>query len=413
LLALAVTLVSVSFAMVPVAPAQTESTLYNFGSTGQPSTPYSSLVLDSADNLYGTTVSGGPNRAGAVYKLALVSGAWQETTLYFFTGGADGGQPSAPPIFDAKGNLYGTASVGGAYGAGVVYKLSATTTGEWQQSVLYSFTGGPDGGYGFGNLVFDRAGNLYGSNSAGGNMTTTSCQNTGGCGVIFALSPTPNGKWSFHLLRTFTGDVDGVGPASLTFDASDHLFGSAAGAGGGFTLPNAPGLVFELTPSSSGPWHDSVVYSFNNGGGGLPSAVIFDKVGNMYGTGADGGNIVGCDSGYGPIGCGVVFKISPLSSGKWQETVLYSFAGTTDGSQPLGLVFDAGHFYGSTRSGAIFELSPAGNGTWNEATVFQFYGLGSGSFPNGPLVVDPHHKLYGTTIYGGGNSGGVAFELTP
>src|SRR5229473_2727205 len=235
-LALALSLAVVALGLVASATAQTENTIYNFGATGAPAYPYSGFVLDNAGNLYGTTSLGGANRSGTVYKLALVSGAWQETTLYSFTGGTDGGQPSAPLTFDSKGNLYGAAGFGGAHKAGVVYKLSPTSGGAWQETVLYSFTGHTDGGYGLGNLVFDKAGNLYGSNSGGGNVNNLNCGNTGGCGVIFQLSPKANGTWQFRLLHTFIGGADGVGPAALTFDAAGHLFGSAAGAWQGFEL---------------------------------------------------------------------------------------------------------------------------------------------------------------------------------
>lgn len=410
---LALALAAIAFGTAASAPAQTETTIYNFGATGAPAYPYGGFTLDSGGNLYGTTSSGGANRSGTVYKLALVSGAWQETTLYSFTGGADGGSPYAPPIFDAKGNLYGTASIGGAYKAGVIYELTPATGGGWQQTVLYSFTGGLDGGYSFGNLVFDKTGNLYGSNAEGGPQPN--CQGDGsGCGVIFELSPSASGKWHLKVLHTFTAGWDGVGPASLTFDASGNLFGSAPGAWGGFEAPNGPGLVFELTPGTGGPWRDSIVYAFRGAiDGGLPSGIIFDAAGNMYGAGADGGILDNCYSGYGPIGCGVVFKISPIAGGKWKETTLYAFQASTDGSQPDGgVVFDNGKLYGSTFSGAIYELSQAANGDWHDSTAYNFDGT-NGSIPEGTLVVDAEGNLYGMTVYGGENEAGIAFELTP
>lgn len=415
----AIALAASALGIAPSARAQTENTVYNFGVKGGPYDPYSGVVLDKSGNLYGVTPSGGSGQ-GVVYKLAPVSGGWQVSVLYTFTGGTDGGSPYTTPVFDANGNLYGTAQIGGSSKAGVVYELSPTSGGQWQETVLYSFTGKAEGGYPAGNLVFDKAGNLYGSNVGGGNITSLACQNTGGCGAIFELSPAANGKWRFHLLHVFSGNKDGVGPAQLTFDAAGNLFGSAAGAWQGFELPSAPGLVFRLTPTTSGRWKESPVYLFGGGAdGGLPSGVIFDKAGNMYGTGADGGLINNCQGGYTAIGCGVVFKISHATGGGWKETVLYAFTGGSDGSGPdAGVVFDKGNLYGPTlfggayKYGVIFELSPGSGGVWNETVAYAFNST-EGSLPDSTLVTDGAGNLYGTTIYGGANSAGVAFELTP
>lgn len=395
--------------------AQTESTIFNF--VGYPA---SGPVLDSAGNLYGVTVSGGTTGHGSVYKLSPSSTGWQETVLYSFTGGADGQTPSNTPVFDKHGNLYGTTQFGGAMGAGVVYQLSPTASGEWKESVLYSFTNGKDGAYPYyGNLLFDNAGNLYGSNAGGGNMITQACQYTFGCGVIFRLSPLTNTRWKFSLLHTFSGGVDGIGPAALMFDSKGTLFGSAAGAWSGFELPNQPGLVFTLTPTTSGPWKDSVVYAFGgNTDGGLPSALTFDNSGNIYGVGGDGG-ILDNWSGYGPMGCGVVFKISPTSNGKWKETALYAFTGGADGGFPdSGLVFDNGNLFGlsfnggSSNSGVVYELTPAADGSWTQTVIHSFSGS-DGLTPRGPLVMDSAGHLFGTTSYGGSSNGGVAFEIIP
>jgi uncharacterized repeat protein (TIGR03803 family) len=207
-------------------PAQTESTILNFTAP-----PYAGLTIDGSGNLYGAVTSGGKSGHGSVYKLSLSGGVWHETSIYDFTGGADGGSPQAPPIFDKHGNLYGTTNFGGANDQGIVFKLTPTASGSWDETVLYSFTGKNDGGVPTsGNLVFDNSGNLYGSNVSGANQTSLSCGNTGGCGVIFRLSPVAHNKWKFNLLHTFIGGVDGVGPAQLVFDKNGTLFGSAAGA---------------------------------------------------------------------------------------------------------------------------------------------------------------------------------------
>jgi len=405
--------------------AQTETTIYDFGSTS-PTYPRNGLTVDAAGNLYGVSAYNN----GVVYKLSLVSGAWQATVLYTFTGKSDGGTPYATPVFDSAGNLYGTTEYGGNFtspycgtvGCGVVYKLSPSSSGEWTETVLYAFTGGKDGGFPIqGNVVLDKAGNIYGSNVAGGNIYSLSCQNTSGCGVIFQLQPMASGKWKFNVVHLFSGGWDGVGPAQLAFNSAGLLFGSAAGAWGGWEFPNAPGLVFHLTPTASGQWKDTVVYSFTGGtDGGLPSNLTFDKAGNIYGAGADGGTINNCWSGYGPIGCGVVFEISRSSTGKWTETPLYAFTGGSDGSQPDGgVVFDKGSLYGTTwgggtGSGVVFQLTPTTGGTWSETVAHTFSGS-DGSIPVAPLAVDSSGNIFGTTLYGGSSPSnyGVAFEITP
>ena len=201
-------LVGITVGLAVSAQAQTETTLYNFPfGKNAPGSPPSGPVFDKAGNLYGVSTFGGLGYFGVVYKLTPVSGGWQESVIFSFGGGVGGGYPYSTPIFDKAGNLYGTASVGGnlspsapcgSYGCGVVYKLSPTSSGEWKESVLYTFTGGNDGAAPrLGNLVFDKQGNLYGSNVGGANVVSQACSNTGGCGVIFRLSPAMNGNWKF------------------------------------------------------------------------------------------------------------------------------------------------------------------------------------------------------------------------
>jgi uncharacterized repeat protein (TIGR03803 family) len=244
--------------------------------------------------------------------------------------------------------------------------------------------------------------------------------------VVFKLSPTSQGKWKFSLLHTFAGGLDGVGPAQLIFDANGTLYGSAAGAWQGFELPSSPGLVFKLTPTTSGPWTDSGIYSFTGGAdGGLPTGLVFDKGGNLYGAGADGGLSNNCLSGYQtPIGCGVVFKLSPTSSGKWKESVLYAFTDGSDGGQPdAGLVIDKGNLYGTTwgggvttslggPGGVVYQLSRNADGTWSEAVTHSFVGT-DGAIPRSTMIVDKAGNLYGTTVSGGTVGYGVVFEITP
>ena len=161
------------------------------GFTGGPdgAYPQAGVILDSAGNLYGTTYNGGSANAGVVYKLDATR---HETVLYSFTGGADGGYPYAGVSLDSAGNLYGTTYNGGTAHAGVVYKLDATG----HETVLYSFTGGADGANPYAGVIRDAAGNFYGTTFFGGAW---------GSGVIYKLDPAGHET----LLYTFFAESDG------------------------------------------------------------------------------------------------------------------------------------------------------------------------------------------------------------
>src|ERR1035441_3236450 len=141
-----------------------ETVLYSFTGGADGGQPHAGLILDSAGNLYGTTYAGGEGGAGVVFKVNM---AGQETVLYSFTGGADGKRPNAGGIRDSGGNLYGTTQSGGTANSGVVYDLNTSGRG----GVLYSFTGGADGGAPFAGVIRDSAGNLYGTTSSGGTVS--------------------------------------------------------------------------------------------------------------------------------------------------------------------------------------------------------------------------------------------------
>src|ERR1700675_738334 len=132
--------------------------------------------------------------------------------LYQFTGGVDGGTPTGGIVFDQAGDLYGSTASGGMFGHGVVYKLSLTG-GSWTETVLYSFTGGQDGDSPLGGVVFDGAGNLWGTTFQGGDPA---CH----CGTLFQLSPSGN-AWTFNLIHAFLGGSDGANPAAGLL----HTFG--------------------------------------------------------------------------------------------------------------------------------------------------------------------------------------------
>src|ERR1039458_2139898 len=200
------------------APAATETVLHNFNpSAPRGQYPYAGVIRDSAGNLYGTTWAGGTGGAGVVYKLdpaIQTPGGWLETVLYSFTGGADGGYPNAGVIRDSAGNLYGTTTYGGSgegsAGSGVVYKLD--TAG--QETVLYTFTGGADGSQPAAGVIRDAAGNLYGTTPYGG---------TGGAGVVYKLDTSGHET----VLYSFTGGGDGGNPGGRVIcDSARNFFGT-------------------------------------------------------------------------------------------------------------------------------------------------------------------------------------------
>jgi len=348
---------------------------------------------------------------------------------------ADGNLPDAGLVADKQGNLYGTTAYnGGKYGLGNVFELSPTKTGGWKETVLHDFAGGADGAYPLDSLIFDAAGNLYGTAQLGGQGV---CLNQGnlklGCGIVFKLSPSKGG-WKETVLYNFVpGKTKGVIPVGgLVFDGKGNLYGTtwAPGVTGGplqvrrdgsgtfwgCSVPGCGGTVYELTPTKKG-WKETDIYAFTGGSDGSVSqaSVIFDAAGNLYGTTVYGGT-TGCASGY---GCGVVFKLTPGNKG-WKESVLHLFTGAADGGYPMGsLIFDAaGNLYstaaagGASGNGAVFELKPSGH-KWTEAVLYSFTGGADGASPFATVISDSHGNLYGTTSGGGDPvyKSGVVYEL--
>jgi uncharacterized repeat protein (TIGR03803 family) len=309
-----------------------ETVLYTFdlftaNGYGQPT---GNVIRDSAGNFYGTTFIGQADVGygyGVVYK---VNTSGHATVLHNFTNGADGGNPYGGVILDAKGNVYGTASGGGASGDGVVFKID--TSGN--ETVLYSFTGGTDGGFPYGSIIRDSAGNFYGTTNGGG---------AAGAGVVFKLDSSGNET----VLYSFSGGADGGYPlACLLRDPAGNFYGTTNVGGA-----SGAGVVFKLDTSGD----ETALYSFTGGAdGGYPLWVVLarDSAGDLYGTTASGGT----------ANQGVVFKIDKSGN----ESVLHTFTGGADGGSPYtGVIFGPeGQLYGATafggqaNVGVVFEIKP-------------------------------------------------------
>jgi uncharacterized repeat protein (TIGR03803 family) len=264
-----------------------ETVLHIFGHGKDGLEPASGLVRDAAGNLYGTTEGGGVNNVGTVFKINKTG---KYTAVYSFRGGRDGNAPVGGLIRDSAGNLYGTTFYGGGgctFGCGTVFKLDS----KGNETVLYRFTDGADGGFPVGRLLRDAAGNLYGTASGGGNF---GCFDGEGCGVVFKLDTT-NGE---SVLYTFTGGADGEHPhAGLVRHSSGNLYGTTLDGGN-----SGWGVVFKLDTMGT----ETVLHSFGSGSdGAFPLGLLRDAAGNLYGVAEGGGNL-SCQGG-----CGTVFEVTP------------------------------------------------------------------------------------------------------
>ena len=367
-----------ALAVIGIAPGQapaSEIVLHSFGCPPKGANPYAGVIRDSAGNLYGTAANGGAANKGVVFKLDT---SGHQTVLYSFTGGADGGYPYAGVIRDSAGNLYGTTYYGGGANAGVVYKLD--TTGH--ETVLYSFTAGADGGNPYAGVIRDSAGNLYGTTYYGG---------TANAGVVYKLDSTGQET----VLYTFTAWPDGAYPqAGVIRDSAGNLYGTTYQGGTG-----GAGTVYEVDTTG----HEVVLYSFPaEASGGFPHAgVIRDSAGNLYGTTYFRGR----------ANAGVVYKLDTTG----HETVLYSFTGGADGGAPFaGVIRDpAGNLYGTTyfggtaNAGVVYKLDTAGH----ETVLYSFTGVADGRHPQAGVIRDPAGNLYGTANSGGAPNGGVVYKL--
>jgi uncharacterized repeat protein (TIGR03803 family) len=347
----------------------TKTVLYNFKATRSGTLP-GDLIFDNAGSLYGVANRGGNlscNQGlgcGFIYKLTpSAKGSWTETTLYTFNGLGDGNGPVGRLVFDSAGNLYGATTFGGdpggSVGSGVVFELSPSASGSWSETTLYKFAGTVnDGAFPTSGVVFDQAGNLYGTTPTGGPAFY---------GIVFRLSPSSQGQWIETILHNFSGSpADGNGPYQVAFDSAGNLYGATEF--GGNAMANNPcgsgcGTVFRLAPASGGQWMETILADFNSvvNGIGVGNSLTFDAAGNLYGVTSTSGNS-GCNSG---ASCSALFKLSPSTGGAWTESIVYQFGSTAgDVTRPWSLTFDAtGNLYGTggtstPNDGVIFEFAP-------------------------------------------------------
>jgi uncharacterized repeat protein (TIGR03803 family) len=395
----------IAFATGTLVAAQAQvKVLRSFGN-GEGVNPHGSLTLDAAGNLYGVSSDAGlecnDTGCGLVFELSPTSrGSWREKIVHNFSQGQNGLRPggfypNSGLIFDAAGNLYGTTTdaLSSSYCCGVVFELTPSASGSWTETVLHGFnTLGTDGFEPFAGLIFDAARNLYGTTAEGGAYAH---------GIVFELTPTTGGGWTETVLHSFNG-TDGARPLSgLVLDAAGNLYGTTSAGGA-----NSNGTVFELAPGAGGLWTETVLYSFNNAdavGASNQSGVILDPVGNLYGTAS--GNL------------GTVFEL--VKDEGWAPKVLFNFD-SQSGFFPFGLIFDAaGNLYGTTGGGGpagiggtVYELSPSAGGAWSIKVLAAFSGLNQYS-PDGPVLRDASGNLYGTTSGGGIYDTGTVYEVTP
>jgi uncharacterized repeat protein (TIGR03803 family) len=400
-------------------PSWNLTTLHTFLGEADGASPVE-VGLDPSGKLYSITAYGGDagcGQSGGCGVAFELNAREEESILHTFTAPPDGANSYVGLLRDSSGVFYGETYDGGSNGAGIIFKLVPPPTAcasvicPWHETILHEFSGGSgDGANPQGDLIEDSSGNIYGTTSGGGST---------GSGTVFKF----DSAGSYSVLYSFGRPPDGATPyGALVRDQAGNLYGTTSGGG------TTDGTVFELSPIGSG-WTERVLYNFTGGSdGGFPYAgLIADEQGNLYGTALAGG-----DLNCGQLGsCGVVFELSPNMNGTWSETVLYTFTGVPDGSNPdAALIRDsAGNLYsttylggiaagcpfGSGGCGTVFELSPNGSG-WTESNRYSFTGGADGSNPSGPVTMDVYGNLYGAAFNGGdlnSNNPSCTFGGTP
>jgi len=359
------------------------------------------LTAGKNGNLYGEGINSGDNHAGCIFELSPSEAGPTETVIHAFSG-PDGSDPRASLLFDANGNLYGTAGGGGANNEGLVFELSPSADGTWAQTILYTFVGGNSDGAGpEGKLAFDRQGNLYGATRGGGSHNA---------GTVFKISPSQGG-WVESILYEFPSGISGPGGDSpvggIVMDHAGRIYGVTSSGG-----EYGSGAAYELVPEN-GTYKQEIIHSFGASGVTPNSGLTMDSNGNLYGTTWFGGNSFG----------GTVYELTKGTGGVWTETTLQNME-LENGVSPQGpVVFDkAGNLYATASTGGIngmgsvFMLTPVKSGEWVETVLHRF----NLKFPDGEDGEDPQTgviivdgRILGTTMLGGIYDDGIVFEITP
>jgi uncharacterized repeat protein (TIGR03803 family) len=398
-LRLAAALIMVSFS----GAAQTLTTLYSFVDGSNAAFPSAGVVAATNGKLFGTTAYGGANGFGAAYELTPgAGGTWSETLLYGFQGGSDGAIPDAPLTLGPSGAYYGTTFAGGSSGNGTVFELKppAQPGGAWTETVLYSFKGGNDGSGPKAAVTVGAKGVLYGTTFGGG---------TGNAGTVFLLTPPAGGvgPWTESVIYSFKGAGDGNGPQAPVTLNQGNLYGT--------TCCGTPGgTVFRLSHAQAGAWTKATLFNFATyATGAFPSGnLAIDTKGVLYGVTTAGG----------PSQAGIAFSLTPVSKGKpYKLTTIHSFTNGTDGGAPYGgvVLLTSGTLYVSVTAGCNFGVGgvaqfvpPTGSGAWTETVLYSFMGASDGSQPQG-IVLGSNNALFGATGFDGAAGYGTVFELIP
>ena len=404
--------VALATSTAALAGAPRDRILYRFHTGTKVVSPDFAIATDPAGNLYGAITDTPGASCGAddigcgvvvEFSPPKTSGApYLRTTLYQFTGGADGAFPLGSLIRAADGTLIGTVTGTsntcgkGTHGCGSIFALHPPgTSGQpWTEETLYTFRGGADGAFPNSIAFGTTRGTLLGTTGEGG----TVCD----CGTVFQLDPPAmqGGAWTATTLHAFTGipkhmtEGDGAEPLGVVSDGHGNLLGATASGGrySGGEGGGAFGTVFELSPSAQagGAWSESVLYRFGINEQNPVSSLITDAAGEVFGT--------------------TIFAVFQVQAGKVVE-LRYFQDDDPGGFYPYsGVVADsAGRLYGAnsagggpSNSGALYRLDrPTKPGdAWHETPLYQFKGSPDGDSPFGPVTLAAG-VLYGTTIRGG------------
>ena len=422
---LVVTLILLLVTLTPLLRAQTFTVLHDFTGGDDGGAPWSGLTPGPHGNFYGTTWSGGQRSSdcvdsgcGTLFQLSKSGSGWDYSVIHTFLGGSDGAGPWARVVFGPNGALFGTTSAGGVggcqiygdhLGCGIVFKMvppnpvgpnTRNHGAPMPITSVYTFLNGDDGAIpGFGDLIFDPAGNMYGTTVYGG---------WSGYGAVYEISPSGQG-WTERDLYGFSDGTDGGMPyAGVLRDGRGNLYGGTIDGGDWNCWAGTCGVLYQLVPSAGG-WTDNTIFTFHDTGAGTSPAgsLISDSSGNLYGS----------TSSYSTIDGGTVFVLQPQQNG-WSLTVLCSFNAGGEGPYANLVMSVSGDLYGTTYgdgefgAGTVFKVSHSSGG-WTCASLHDFTGASDGGLPISSVSIDRQGNLYGTASSGGAYGQGVIWEITP